>query len=650
MSTGYVDGTQLGSAQSDANPVADVTGILRIGSWAGGGFDVDGLIDELEIYNRALSDEEIQDIVNAGSAGKCRTCTPPPPDMISWWPGDGNANDIRDDNTPTQTLGAPQFLAAKVDQGMQFDGNDGFIVMDNANLNFGTSSFTIDAWVRIDSTSLAADDSVVDKRDLPTSVHKGYLLDVLGPPFVPAGSKQLRMNVYDGSIQVIANANPITDSNFHHVAGVVNRVANTVSIYIDGVLQQTTPLPVGFGSVSNTKRLFIGHQTTDTPTGVQPFNGVIDELEFYDRALSASEIRAIVNAGSAGKCKDADGDGVPDIQNNCPDDPNPDQTNTDGDGQGDACDADIDGDGVLNGNDNCPLNVNPNQADTDSDGVGNVCDDDDDNDSVLDNNDNCPLNANPDQINTDGDGSGDACDADDDNDGVSDSSDNCPLTFPGDADQTDTDGDGNACDEDDDGDGVNDDTDNCPLDHNFDQANNDGDNNGDICDADDDNDSVPDGSDNCPFTANTNQADSDGDGQGNVCDGDADGDDVPNEGDNCPLNPNADQSDLDEDGLGDVCDDDIDGDGVINDNDSCPASNLSPTVVVGSCDSGVVNRFFNDGCTISDLIAECAVGATNHGDFVSCVAHLLNDLKNSGVITGQQKGAILNCAAQADIP
>ena len=36
--------------------------------------------------------------------------------------------------------------------------------------------------------------------------------------------------------------------------------------------------------------------------------------------------------------------------------------------------------------------------------------------------------------------------------------------------------------------------------------------------------------------------------------------------------------------------------------------------------------------------------------FVSCIARLTNDLKKNGTITGQQKGALQACAAQADIP
>jgi hypothetical protein len=70
----YVNGSQLGSAQSDPMPVADVTGPLRIGGWAfGNTYDVSGLIDELEIVHRALSSQEIADIHDAGSAGKCAT-------------------------------------------------------------------------------------------------------------------------------------------------------------------------------------------------------------------------------------------------------------------------------------------------------------------------------------------------------------------------------------------------------------------------------------------------------------------------------------------------------------------------------------------------------------------------------------------------
>jgi hypothetical protein len=95
---------------------------------------------------------------------------------------------------------------------------------------------------------------------------------------------------------------------------------------------------------------------------------------------------------------------------------------------------------------------------------------------------------------------------------------------------------------------------------------------------------------------------------------------------------------------------DTDGDGVADDEDACSESDLGATVVIDGCDSGVSNALAADGCTISDLIGECAEGTSNHGQFVRCVAHLTNDLKKAGEISGADKGAINSCAGQADIP
>lgn len=94
--------------------------------------------------------------------------------------------------------------------------------------------------------------------------------------------------------------------------------------------------------------------------------------------------------------------------------------------------------------------------------------------------------------------------------------------------------------------------------------------------------------------------------------------------------------------------DDTDGDGIPDYEDDCPDSDLSSTVVIDDCDSGVPNTLFENGCTISDEIAELANNSTNHGNFTSAVAHYTNDLMNDGIITGQQKGAIQRCAGQAD--
>jgi hypothetical protein len=155
---------------------------------------------------------------------------------------------------------------------------------------------------------------------------------------------------------------------------------------------------------------------------------------------------------------DTDGDGTADVDDNCPELTNVDQADADGDGAGDACDAqdnrDSDGDGVENHADDCPAEAGPADnagcplpppADTDADGTADVDDNcpavagpttnsgcpveeppaDGDGDGVADASDNCPSVANADQADAKGAAAaGDACE-DQDADGVVDGNDGC---------------------------------------------------------------------------------------------------------------------------------------------------------------------------------------------------------------------------------
>ena len=195
-----------------------------------------------------------------------------------------------------------------------------------------------------------------------------------------------------------------------------------------------------------------------TQSAVHVFSGATGELAFSmlgggsgynygDGLASAGDTdndgfdNVLIGKPSSGEvwahtCTDTDNDGIYDINDNCPNDYNPNQDDFDEDGVGDSCDncpndpnpeqEDADEDGVGDACDNCIYVANPGQEDGDEDGVGNVCD-------------NCPNDYNPNQGDFDEDGVGDVCDSctDTDEDGFGDPEypnpgcqvDNCPAMY-----------------------------------------------------------------------------------------------------------------------------------------------------------------------------------------------------------------------------
>jgi hypothetical protein len=239
-----------------------------------------------------------------------------------------------------------------------------------------------------------------------------------------------------------------------------------------------------------------------------------------------------------------------------------------------------------------------------------------------------------------------SCVSDRDSDGIEDGQDNCPEVPNTDQADADEDGIGNACDlcwgpdagGDSDADLYCDPQDNCPGDANPDQADADEDGIGDVCEADTDVDGVIDDLDNCPAIANPDQADNEGDGIGDVCDDDDDDDSVTDAADNCALIANTDQADFDGDGMGDVCDGDDDADAVSDEEDLCPGTSLDALTD-------------DDGCSGIQLVSLACFEAQvcafpNHGQFVRCITHAANEARSFGLLSNQERSALVRAAAQ----
>ena len=95
---------------------------------------------------------------------------------------------------------------------------------------------------------------------------------------------------------------------------------------------------------------------------------------------------------------------------------------------------------------------------------------------------------------------------------------------------------------------------------------------------------------------------------------------------------------------------DVDNDNVPDSLDQCLSSDLRAKVDVNGLAAGVTsidNTVNAQGCSIQDLVNQCANGARNHGQYVSCIAQLANDLRKAGTITNAQSKEMKTGAAQS---
>ncbi len=151
-----------------------------------------------------------------------------------------------------------------------------------------TNSFTAAAWVKLNSVSgyqtiLSIDGNTVS----------GFFLQLSGASGKFAFNRLASDSVSAASTVAVATAAP-TVGTWYHLAGVYNSSANTLALYVNGVLQQSVSYTPKWRATGNTA---IGRGRFNSGN-VDFLNGAIDDARLYASALTQAQIQTLVNLGS----------------------------------------------------------------------------------------------------------------------------------------------------------------------------------------------------------------------------------------------------------------------------------------------------------------------------------------------------------------
>lgn len=213
-------------------------------------------------------------------------CLQSPNGLQSWYRAENNANDSTTNNNHATLENGTTFVAGKDGQAFSFDGVDDSVLVPSIDLG---DLYTIEMWINPAPTQ---DDTFVHiaSNDAGASVNYGEFGLFTNTPGTPGNySLKYRQNNSDR----VATAAVIMPGVWTHIA--LTHGPET-RIYVNGVLAGASGV-LFTATYENQVRL--GHRIDGVVTF---YNGGMDEVSFYNRALSAAEIGTIVDADSAGKC------------------------------------------------------------------------------------------------------------------------------------------------------------------------------------------------------------------------------------------------------------------------------------------------------------------------------------------------------------
>jgi hypothetical protein len=236
-----------------------------------------GQIDELAVYNRALSTEEVQAVYHAGGAGKCtqqQTQSFLTNGLVAYYPLNGNANDASGNGSNANLQGG-QFFPDRFGRDNMCLSNattlPAAVVPDFQN---PAPNMTMSVWYFVRS---AEDIPPLGNRILDHS----WGLGSFAMGFMPGNPESIGCCASD---QCVYRSGNVHFNTWQNLVSVVE--GKEMRVFLDGDLIGTTQLSTDI--TSRTRALGIG----SIDTRVQ-LKGLIDDIRIYDRALSADEVRQL---------------------------------------------------------------------------------------------------------------------------------------------------------------------------------------------------------------------------------------------------------------------------------------------------------------------------------------------------------------------
>ncbi|MFZ3099668.1 MAG: LamG domain-containing protein, partial [Minisyncoccales bacterium] len=272
----YMDGKRLTTTGALA-PIISTSVNVKIGGWGvAGNYYSDGQIDEVRIYNRALTEAEVKYHYNRGGP------------VAQWDMDEGSGSVINDksgnNNNGTLVNGAT-WAQGKHGSALSFDGTDDYVDAGNEEKLQITGSITISAWVK--TNSVTTFNGIVTKY-YAADGKRGYALEF--NPYAPAGGGLRFILSNNGTAVTQVSTNQVLPNQWAYITGVYD--GSSMKLFVDGVLRGSVSYSAGIYNTG--ENLFLGRSI-----GYASFNGQIDEVKIYDYARTEEEIRLDYNAGLA---------------------------------------------------------------------------------------------------------------------------------------------------------------------------------------------------------------------------------------------------------------------------------------------------------------------------------------------------------------